>query len=64
MVYNIFIKSLGILEILDQDRIWGADFAEMQLLREHIKGVRFFLCVINIYSKYVLVVPLKKKRLL
>ena len=33
----------------------------MQLLSKYNKGIRFFLCVIDIFSKYVWVVPLKDK---
>ena len=31
----------------------------MQLLRRYNNGIRFLLCVIDIFSKYALVVPLK-----
>ena len=34
------------------DNIWGADLAHMQLLSKCNKGIRFLLCVIDIYSKY------------
>ena len=34
------------------DNIWGADLADMQLLSKFNKGIRFLLCVIDIYSKY------------
>ena len=38
-----------------------ADLADMQLLSKFNKGFRFLLCVIDIYSKYGLVTPLKDK---
>ena len=41
------------------DNIWGADLADMQLLNKFKKGIRFLLCVIDIFSKYTLVIPLK-----
>ena len=41
-----------------KDNIWGADLADMQLLRKYNKEIRF-LCVIDIFSKYAWVVPLK-----
>ena len=41
--------------------IWGADLADIQLISKFNKGFRFLLCVINIYSKYAWVVPLKDK---
>ena len=34
----------------------------MQLLSRYNKGIRFLLCVINIFSKYVWVAPVKYKK--
>ena len=34
----------------------------MQLINKHNKGIRFLLCVIDIFSKYAWVVPLKDKK--
>ena len=45
-----------------KDNIWGADLADMQLISNFNKGFRFLLCVIDIFSKYVWVVPLKDKK--
>ena len=45
-----------------KDNIWGADLADMQLLSRYNKGIRFSLCVIDIFSKYAWVVPLKDKK--
>ena len=42
--------------------IWGADLAGMQLLSKYNKGIRFLLCAIDVFSKYVWVVPLKDKK--
>ena len=42
--------------------IWGADLAEMQLVSKFNKGSRFLLCVIDIYTKYTWVIPLKHKK--
>ena len=44
------------------DNIWGAHLADMQLISIFNKGLRFVLCVINIFSKYAWVVPLKDKK--
>ena len=38
--------------------IWGADLADMHLISNFNKGVRFLLCVIDVFSKYVWVIPL------
>ena len=45
-----------------KDNIWGADLADMQLISRYNKGIRFLLCVIDIFSKYAWVVPLKDKK--
>ena len=45
-----------------RDNIWGADLADMQLISQFNKGFKFLLCVIDIFSKYVWVVPLKDKK--
>ena len=45
-----------------KDNIWGADLADMQLINKFNKGFRFLLCVIDIFSKYAWVVPLKDKK--
>ena len=44
------------------DNIWGANLADMQLISKLNKGIRFLLCVIDIYSKYSWVIPLKDKK--
>ena len=45
-----------------KDNIWGADLADMKLISKFNKGFRFSLCVIDIFSKYAWVVPLKDKK--
>ena len=45
-----------------KDNIWSVDLADMQLLSKYNKGIRFLLCVIDIFSKYAWVVPLKDKK--
>ena len=44
------------------DNICGAGLADMPLISKFNKGFRFLLCVIDIYSKYVWVIPLKDKK--
>ena len=34
----------------------------MQLISKRNKGIRYLLCVINLFSKYAWVVPLKDKK--
>ena len=45
-----------------RDNIWGVDLAVIQLLSKFDKGFRFLLCVIDIFSKYVWLIPLKDKK--
>ena len=45
-----------------KDNIWGVGLADMQLLTKYNKEIRFLLCVIDIFSKYAWVVPLKDKK--
>ena len=45
-----------------KDNIWGADLLDMQLISRYNKGIRLLLCIIDIFSKYAWVVPLKYKR--
>ena len=45
-----------------KDNIWGADLADMQLINKFNKGYRTLLCVIDIFSKYAWVIPLKDKK--
>ena len=45
-----------------KDNIWGVHLADMQLISKFNKGFRFLLCVIDLFSKYAWVVPLKNKK--
>ena len=45
-----------------KDNTWGVDLADMQLISKHNKGIRYLLCVIDLFSKYAWVVPLKEKK--
>ena len=45
-----------------RDNIQGADLTDMQILSKFNKGFRFLLCVIDIFSKYAWIVPLKDKK--
>ena len=45
-----------------KDNIWAADLVHMQLISKFNKGFKFLLCVIDIYSKYAWVIPLKDKK--
>ena len=45
-----------------KDNIWGADLADMQLISKYNKGIRYLLCVIDLFSRYAWVVLLKNKK--
>ena len=45
------------------DNIWGTDIADMQLKSKFNNGIRFLLCVIDIFNKYAWVIPLKHKKM-
>ena len=45
-----------------KDNIWGAYLADMQLISKLNEGFRFLLFVIDIFSKYAWVVPIKDKK--
>ena len=45
-----------------KDNIWGVDLADMQLISKYNKGIRYLLCVIDLFSRYFWVAPLKNKK--
>ena len=45
-----------------QDNRWGVDLADMQALSRKNKGIKYLLCVIDLYNKYAFVIPLKDKK--
>ena len=42
--------------------IWGVDLAGIQLISKYNKGIRYLLCVIDLFSRYAWVIPLKNKK--
>ena len=42
-----------------KDNIWGVDLADMTLISKFNKAIKYLLCVIDLFSRYVWVVPLK-----
>ena len=45
-----------------KDNIWDVDLADMQLISKYNKGIRYLLCVIDLFSRYSWVIPLKYKK--
>ena len=45
-----------------KDNIWCVDLADMQFISTYNKGIKYLLCVVDLFSKYTFVVPLKDKK--
>ena len=58
------IKKFNKRKVYSQfkDNIWGVDLADVQSLSKKIKGIKYLLCAIDLYSNYVFVIPLKDKK--
>ena len=50
------------VQLHSRENIWSADLADMQLISIFDNGIRFLSCVIDIFSKYAWVIPLKNKK--
>ena len=45
-----------------KDHIWDVDLADMSLISKFNKGIKYLLCVIDIFSRYSWAIPLKNKK--
>ena len=45
-----------------KDNIWAVDLAEMESLSSKKRNVKHLLCVIDVFTKYARVTPLKGKK--
>ena len=43
------------------DEIWAADLIDMQAFSKDNNGIKYLLTVIDIFSKFIWIVPLKRK---
>ena len=62
-LHKTVIKKFNKRKVYSQfkDNIWGVDLADMQSLSRKNKGIKYLLCVIDLYSKCAFVIPLKDK---
>ena len=63
-LHKPIINKFNKRKVLSQfkDNIWGVDLADMKSLSRKIKGIKYLLCAIDLYSKYAFVIPLKDKK--
>ena len=63
-LHKPIIKKFNKRKVYSQfkDNIWGVDLADMQSLSRKNNGIKYLLCVIDLYSKYAFVIPLKDKK--
>ena len=45
-----------------KDNISGVDLADMQSLSKYNRGIKYLLCAIDLFSKYVWIVPIRDKK--
>ena len=45
-----------------KDNIWGVDLADMTFISKFNKGIKYLLCVIDLFSRYAWVIGLKNKK--
>ena len=45
-----------------RDNIWGVGLADMQSLSKYNRGIKYLSCVIDLFSKYAWVIPIKDKK--
>ena len=50
---RVFVNSI--------DDIWAADLIDMKAFSKDNNGIKYFLTVIDIFSKFIWIVPLKRK---
>ena len=48
--------------IIQRQYLGGGDLADMQSLSGYNKGIWYLLCVIDLFSKYAWVIPIKDKK--
>ena len=66
LIIKIFASIKSIIKVYSslKDNIWSVNLADIQLISKLNKVIRFLLYVLDIFSKYAWVVPLKDKKAL
>ena len=61
---NQLLKNLKKRKVYSsfKDNIWGVDLADTQSLSKFNKGFKYLLCIIDLFSKYAWVIPIKDKK--
>ena len=62
-LHQLVIKNFKMKRIFSRfkENIWAADSAEMESLSSENRSVKYILCVIDVFTKYAWVKPLKNK---
>ena len=60
--YQLASELHSELYSLFRDNIWDADLADVQSLSKYNKVIKYLLCAVDLFSKYVWLVPLKDKK--
>ena len=45
-----------------KDNIWGVNLADMSLISKFNKRIKYLMCLIDLFSRYAWVIPLKDKK--
>ena len=63
-LHKPIIKNIETRKLISSftDNIWGVDLADMSLISKFNKGIKYLLCVIDLFSRYAWVVPSKNKK--
>ena len=63
-LHELIIKKVKKRKVYSSftDNIWVVDLADMQSLSKYNKGIKYLLCAIDLFSKYVWAIPIKDKK--
>ena len=63
-LHNPIIKNFKRRKVYSSFKyhIWGVDLADMSLINTVNKGIKYLLCVIDLFSRYAWVIGLKTRK--